>query len=52
MAYFPTPSADMGLALGLKMSNAPGATVAGSPGLRPVLPRSSSHMAQGHASRR
>lgn len=52
MAYLPTPSAERGLAVGLKMSRAPAAAFAGSPGRRPALPRSSSHMAQGQASRR
>ena len=52
MAYLPTPSAETGFAAGLKMTNWPGGVPAGSPGRRPALPRSSSHMAQGQASRK
>src|ERR1700751_1692001 len=45
MAYLPIGSAETGLAAGLNMGKAPGASLGGSPGFRPVFPRSSSHRA-------
>jgi hypothetical protein len=52
MAYLPIGSAESGLAAGLNIGKAPGAALGGSPGERPVFDRSSSHNAQGQASRR
>ena len=52
MAYLPTASAESGFIAGLNMGSTLGAASGDSPGARPVLPRSSSHRAQGQASRR
>ena len=52
MAYFPTGSAVSGFAAALNMGSAPVAAFGAAPGWRPVFPRSSSHKAHGHASRR
>src|SRR5437667_11798528 len=51
-AYLPTGSAETGFAVGLNMGNSPDFGCGGAPGSRPVLLRSSSHRAQGQASRR
>src|SRR5579859_4986320 len=52
MAYLPTPSAANGFTAALYIGNSPGFATGGCPGSRCDLVRSSSHKAQGQASRR
>src|SRR5271165_5166339 len=52
MPYFPTGSTSVGRARALKIGSVPATGLSGSPGSRPSFPRSSSHSAQGQASRR
>jgi hypothetical protein len=52
MAYFPIGSAESGFAAALNIGSSPGFDFGASPGNRPDFPRSSSHNAQGQASRK
>src|SRR5271165_4210569 len=52
MPYFPTGSTSVGRAKALKIGSVPATGLSGSPGWRLSFPRSSSHSAQGQASRR